>query len=354
MTMRIHQMTATLSPGDAIGNYVLTLRRIFAELGVAGDIFADHVHPALSHLWKPSSEYRPTGHDVLWFHYSIGADNFRSLENNPDRLVMDFHGVTPPHLIEHHELRRLAQQALEALPNYADRFRLCIVHSDAGRGMLVANGYGRLEKVPYVVDSAHLTGVEDMTLSCLLSRLRYLLFVGRIVANKGILDLVQVFGHIKRWRPNLKLMLVGDTTLMPGYVSQVEAMIQRLGLTDDVLLTGKVPDEMLVSFYRHAALLVTLSEHEMFGVPVIESLYYGVPVVCNDVPALREAAGEAGMVVQAKRHLEAAQAIHALLEDRERYEQLRAAGRVRALQFMPEMLRARIHTLLPLIVGENA
>ncbi len=355
MTMRIHQMTATFVPGDAIGNYVLTLRRIFAELGVAGDIFADHVHPSLSHLWKPSSEYRPTGHDVLWFHYSIGADNFRYLEDNPDRLVMDFHGVTPPHLIDGDDgtLARRAQEAIDALPTYRRHFHLCVAHSDYACNELRAQGYRQVEKVPLIVDTERFKGGEDEALSRLLARLSYLLFVGRIVASKGILDLVQVFSHVKLWRPDLKLMLVGDITLMPGYVGQVEALIQGLGLTNDVLLTGKVPDEMLVSFYKHAALLVTLSEHEMFGVPVIESLYYGVPVVCNDIPALREVAGEAGILVQAKRHIEAARAIHELLKDQKRYEQLQSAGRVRASQFMPEMLQARVRTVLPLIVGES-
>jgi glycosyltransferase involved in cell wall biosynthesis len=185
----------------------------------------------------------------------------------------------------------------------------------------------------------------------MLAQLNYLLFVGRIVANKGILNLVQVFSHLKQWHPDLKLMLVGDTALAPDYAAQVEALAARLGLSADVLLTGKVADEMLVSFYKHAALLVTLSEHEMFGVPVIEALHYGVPVVCNDIPALREVVGEAGLLVHGERHAETAQAIHALLEDCERFERLQTAGRARARLFMPEALEARLRALMPLIVG---
>jgi len=346
-------MTATLSPGDAIGNYVLTLRRIFAELGVAGDIFADHVHPALSHLWKPSSEYRPTGHDVLWFHYSIGADNFRSLENNPDRLVMDFHGVTPPSLLKGDDgtLARRAQEAIEALPMYRQRFHLCVAHSDYACDELRAQGYLHIEKVPLVVDTDRFSGGEDKALSRLLTRLEYALFVGRIVPQKRVVDIVRTFAALKRLRPQMKLFLVGDTGVLPDYTRQVEALVRDLGLTSEVMLTGPIAQaDMLTSLYRHAAVTLILSEWETFCLPAVESLYFGTPVVYHNIPPLREMVGEAGLVVQPERHAEAAQAIHALLEDRAGYERLQAIGQARAAQFTPHVLERRLRLILPLVM----
>lgn len=353
MTMRIHQMTATLSPGDAIGNYVLTLRRLFAELGVAGDIFADHVHPALGHLWKPSSEYHPTGHDVLWFHYSIGADNFRYLENTPDRLVMDFHGVTPPHLIDGDDgtLARRAQEAIDALPVYRHRFHLCVAHSDYACDELRARGYRHVEKVPLIVDTERFNGVEDASLSHLLARLDYVLFVGRIVPQKGVIDIVKTFAALKRLRPHMKLFLVGDTGVLPGYARQVEALVRDLGLTSEVVFTGPItmPD-MLTSLYRHAAITLILSAWETFCLPAVESLYFGTPVVYPDIPPLREVVGGAGLVVQPERYAETAQAIHTLLEDEAGYRHLQARGRARAAQFTLPALEDRLRLILPLIV----
>lgn len=354
MTMRIHQMTATFVPGDAIGNYVLTLRRIFAELGVAGDIFADHVHPSLSHLWKPSSEYRPTGHDVLWFHYSIGADNFRYLENNPDRLVMDFHGVTPPHLIDGDDgtLARRAREAIQALPTYVHRFHLCVAHSDYACNELRAQGYARVKKIPLVVDTDRFNAKEDKVLSQLLARLEYMLFVGRIVPQKRVVDIVRTFAALKRLRPHMKLFLVGDTGVLPGYAHQVEALIRDLGLTSEVMLTGPIAQaDMLTSLYQHAAVTLILSEWETFCLPAVESLYFGTPVVYPDIPPLREVVGDAGIRVQRERHAETAQAIHALLEDEASYKHLQALGRARAAQFTRQVLEERLRLLLPLITG---
>lgn len=354
MTMRIHQMTATFVPGDAIGNYVLTLRRIFAELGVAGDIFADHVHPSLSHLWKPSSEYRPTGHDVLWFHYSIGADNFRYLEDNPDRLVMDFHGVTPPPLLKGDDgtLARRAQEAIQALPIYVHRFHLCVAHSDYACNELRAQGYARVEKVPLVVDTDRFNNKEDKALSRLLARLEYALFVGRIVPQKRVVDIVRTFAALKRLRPHMKLFLVGDTGVLPGYTHQVEALVRDLELTSEVMLTGPIAQaDMLTSLYRHAAVTLILSEWETFCLPAVESLYFGTPVVYPDIPPLREVVGDAGIMVQRERHAETAQAIHALLEDEAGYKHLQALGRARAAQFTRQVLEERLRLLLPLITG---
>lgn len=352
--MRIHQMTATLVPGDAIGNYVLTLQRIFAELGYAGDIFADHVHPALSYLWKPSSEYRPTGEDILWFHYSIGAENFRYLENNPDRLVMDFHGVTPPSLLKGDDgtLAQRAREAIQALPTYVHRFHLCVAHSDYACNELRAQGYARVEKVPLVVDTDRFNHKEDKALSRLLARLEYTLFVGRIVPQKRVVDIVRTFAALKRLRPHMKLFLVGDTGVLPGYAHQVEALVRDLGLTSEVMLTGPIAQaDMLTSLYRHAAVTLILSEWETFCLPAVESLYFGTPVVYPDIPPLREVVGDAGIMVQRERHAETAQAIHALLEDRAGYKHLQALGQARAAQFTRQVLEERLRLLLPLIAG---
>ncbi len=69
-------MTARYVPGDAIGHYVDVQRRIFRrEYDV--DVFADGA--VGGHFSMPSFRYTPTPADLLWFHYSIWADNFNML-----------------------------------------------------------------------------------------------------------------------------------------------------------------------------------------------------------------------------------------------------------------------------------
>ncbi len=89
-------VTASLVPGDAIGNYILTLRRILDRLGFGVEIYADHVAPEYGGLARHSEAYRPGG--ILWFHYSIYADNLRLIDQPAAYRIMDFHGVSPPAL----------------------------------------------------------------------------------------------------------------------------------------------------------------------------------------------------------------------------------------------------------------
>ncbi|MBE2225583.1 MAG: hypothetical protein IAF02_28865, partial [Anaerolineae bacterium] len=73
--LTVHIMTAAMTPGDAIGNYILSSARIWREWGVRVEIFADYVAPVYGGLVKPTILYPATGDALLWYHYSIYADN---------------------------------------------------------------------------------------------------------------------------------------------------------------------------------------------------------------------------------------------------------------------------------------
>ena len=60
------------------------------------------------------------------------------------------------------------------------------------------------------------------------------------------------------------------------------------GVTDRVLLRGRVPDDELAAWYQHADVFVSLSTHESFGLTVLEAAAAGLPVVASDIPAHRE------------------------------------------------------------------
>ncbi len=57
--MRIHMMTPVLTAGDAIGNYMISLQRVFAQLGVTVRLYADYVDPAYRFNARPTAAYRP-------------------------------------------------------------------------------------------------------------------------------------------------------------------------------------------------------------------------------------------------------------------------------------------------------
>jgi len=333
--MRIHMMTASLTTGDAIGNYMVSLQRIFAQLGVTVRLYADHIDPTYRGSARPTAAYHSTGRDILWFHYSIWADNFATLDRSIDFKVMDYHGVTPPHLMRHDpRLAVLCDKAIKSLPSYTRTFDWCVHHSDFARADLERAGYINFSKVHYPVDTAVFGYEEDTTLAAMVQQLEYILFVSRIVPQKDALNILRVFAEVQKRRPRTCLLLVGGTDLLPAYVAEVRDEIQRLGIANHVQITGKVSDRpALTALFRHAKFLICLSDWESFFVPSVEAMFFGVPVIHTGEPPVSENVRDAGVVIDKRDPARAAEQIVAVWNDTEAYAGLRELALRRSTLF---------------------
>ncbi len=91
-----------------------------------------------------------------------------------------------------------------------------------------------------------------------------------------------------------QLVIVGvfgakGTTLM-------QSLIDRYGLTNDVIITGGVTDEELACFYSSADCFTFVSKYEGFGLPIIEAMTNGIPVLTSSNSACAEIAGEGAVL----------------------------------------------------------
>ncbi|MCL4262177.1 MAG: glycosyltransferase family 4 protein [Anaerolineae bacterium] len=345
----IHIMTAGLTPGDAVSNFVLSSGRILREFGVQVYLYADHIAPPLASEARHSRFYPNTGQDFLWFHYSIYADNVELALSSRDVKLLDFHGICPPHLFagQNEHLAFLCQQGLDVLPTLHNRFDHYVVHSEYSREWLQSLNFpaAHIHKVFYCIDTAQFTG-EDAALAASLSQLEYFLMVGRIVPQKDVLALVAIFSHINQARPNTVLILVGTRQQTGKYQQQIETLIAQKGLQDRVLFTDQVNNPaVLEALFRHARLLFVTSEWESFCVPVAESLYFGTPTAVHHVPPLPEVAGPAGLVFDKADPQAAAAQVLALLADDGRYQQMRQAAAPWAAQYSDAALAENLKGL---------
>jgi glycosyltransferase involved in cell wall biosynthesis len=340
--LTIHLMTATLAPGDALGNNFLTLRQVFMELGCRVNLYADWISARYPAPAYHSSLYQSTGRDILWYQYSIGADNVACVLRSHDYRVMDFQGVAPSQQFAGYDLRMAAacRQGEALLPRLRDQFDLCVVHSDYSRGLLEQAGFRqRIEKLPMVADTPGHDG-GDPVLSGYLRPIDYVTFVGRVVPQKDILGLLRLFAELNARRPNTALIIAGRRDLAPAYQREINRLIARLRLERRVLFGGQVNDRRLLSsLYRQARFTLIMSDWESFCVPVVESMAVGTPVVACDVPPVPEIMGNGGLVIDKHDPRGAVDRIEALWTDSPQRAQLVAAARARAQHFTIDALR---------------
>jgi glycosyltransferase involved in cell wall biosynthesis len=104
-----------------------------------------------------------------------------------------------------------------------------------------------------------------------------MLFVGRIVPSKGVLDLVQALAHMRRHvRVPFRLRIAGNIEWSDqGYLTRVEREIDENGLGNFVEIVGTVDDSTLSRMYHEAHVFVIPSYHEGFCKPLIEALRAG-------------------------------------------------------------------------------
>ena len=120
------------------------------------------------------------------------------------------------------------------------------------------------------------------------------LSVGRIVPNKAVEDVIRIFYLYHRYiNPRSHMFLVGSRYL-PTYDAQIDGLVEALGLSESVTLTGRVPLSDLKAYYQAAHLYLTTSHHEGFCVPLLESMYFGVPIIARKAAAVPESTGDGG------------------------------------------------------------
>jgi glycosyltransferase involved in cell wall biosynthesis len=151
------------------------------------------------------------------------------------------------------------------------------------------------------------------------------LTVASDLPHKNLGTLIDALGLIPaRQRP--VLVIAGPGTDGPG----LRARARDAGVHDDVRLLGFQPAEELDGLYALATCLVLPSLYEGFGLPVLEAMTRGIPVACSDIPAVREASGDAALRFAPDRPADIASAIQRLTEDAELRRRLAEAGRQRA------------------------
>ncbi|MEW6322685.1 MAG: glycosyltransferase family 4 protein [Acidobacteriota bacterium] len=295
----VHQVLATLGYGDAIGHEVLGIQRALRAAGYESEIFCETADPRLEDRTVDYRDLPAASHpdNILIHHFSIGSRASRVAYALPDRMVLVYHNITPPeYFIDVHPLLvQLCFLGRRELGIYARRSDLALGDSEYNRQELESLGFDPTAVLPVVPDFSHLSGPPNfMQAGAFDDDWVNVVFVGRVIPNKRLEQVIRVFHAYKRWfNPRSRLLLIGSHAGFERYYAMLHTFIARLG-TADVHFLGHVTNEELVAYYELADVFLCASEHEGFCVPIVEAFHMGVPVVAyaaTAVPATMDGAG---------------------------------------------------------------
>ena len=263
-------------------------------------------------------------------------------------MALIYHNITPPEYFVgvHRTLARQCFRGRRELRAYVDRCDLALGDSEFNRQDLEALGFPRTAVLPVV--PGLLAPRRRRRTGCVARQFdddwTNILFVGRVIANKKIEDLIRFFHAY-------------HTIVQPAIAAADRRRVQRVRALSGVAapsgrrrsalphvhFVGHVSDEELVAYYEVADLFLCASEHEGFCVPLVEAFYKQVPVLAYAATAVPATMDGAGVLFDDKDPLHVAALMDAIVSNADAAGrivdgQLAAVDRLRAKDFAGTLL----------------
>ena len=162
--------------------------------------------------------------------------------------------------------------------------------------IVVSRQHELLYKEKYGKDTVYIpNGVSEPTLRPVNKLARfgiegddYVLFLGRLVPEKGAHYLIRAFRNVAP--DGLKLLIVGGSSYSDQYERE---LVQASNGDSRIVFTGPLFGQEKDEAFTNCKLFVLPSDREGMPIVLLEAMSYGVPVLMSDIPQCREVIQEA-------------------------------------------------------------
>ena len=165
-----------------------------------------------------------------------------------------------------------------------------IVNSNFMKGH-VQNLFGlpfdKIDVISNGINLNNFTGIErdyDFRRQYAADNEKIILYMGRLVYEKGISHLISAMPKILENYHDSKLIIAGKG----GMLDELKAEAEALGIGNKVYFTGYLNAKQVQKMYKCADIAVFPSTYEPFGIVALEAMLAGVPTVVSDVGGLNE------------------------------------------------------------------
>jgi glycosyltransferase involved in cell wall biosynthesis len=303
VTRRADQILAGFAEDDAISQDALLLQGIFRGLGWDSDLFVPRAHtdPAAAARVRPLEAYAGAPGDVAVLHDVLDPAAAAAFRATPARRVLRYHNITPGACFAPFDgaLAERLDRARAELGGIAALAESVWPVSAFNAAELPAGVAARCRVLPLLFEEARFRLAPDPAVAARYAGpLANILFVGRLVPNKCVEELIFAFHRYHRAiNPASRLIIAGSERSCPRYAALLRLLAKALDLPN-VCFEGFVSPAGLAALYGKASLFATLSRHEGYCLPLVEAMANGVPVLARRAGGMPEALGEAGLQVE--------------------------------------------------------
>ncbi len=176
--------------------------------------------------------------------------------------------------------------------------------------------YEKINVIPNGVNLNNFSGIErdyDFRRQFAMDNEKIILYVGRLVYEKGIQNLIGAMPKVLQNYHDSKLVICGKG----GMIDELKQEVKNLGIENKVYFAGYCDSTKVQKMYKCADMAVFPSTYEPFGIVALEAMLAGIPTVVSDVGGLNEIVdhGVNGMKSYAGNSNSIADSILALLFD---------------------------------------
>ena len=147
--------------------------------------------------------------------------------------------------------------------------------------------FEKINVVPNGVNLNNFNGIErdyDFRRKYAMDNEKIILYIGRLVHEKGVQHLISAMPKIINGYNDTKLIIGGKG----GMYDELKEQARNLGIENKVYFTGYLTSKEVKKMYKCADIAVFPSTYEPFGIVALESMLAGVPTVVSDIGGLNE------------------------------------------------------------------
>ena len=337
---------------DAIGNDIIELYNLLKRSGYKVYLYTEYCDPLYSDYVlnkKQLINFISNTENIFVFHYNGYWKYGENLIHIAKcHVFFKYHNITPSSFFKNYcsSLSIAIERARKQIKRIVESGKVNLYLPDSKYNADELINYGVNSNKIYV--TTPFVKLNDIKNSKINPKIKKeiaakdvnILFVGRIAPNKGYHHLVAIIREYTIvYGRNIKMRCIGGLDInLKSYYDEMQDLIDKYNLTNNIILLHKVSDNDLYTYYNCSDIFLLMSEHEGFCVPIVEAQNHGLPIIALGKTAVKETIGCEQIIFNNIDYLKIASAIYILNKNIDYQAYLKIKGKENIKRFNKDII----------------